>query len=348
MASDIISANYEALRQVARQFSDQQKRVQQLQRGLVDTVDRLRRGGWIADSATLFYREMDQQVFISILHLMNALAHSQAATLEIITILQRAEAEASGALRGEAGTGGGATGGGQGISGAIGSLPNAFNQQSWFTLNDDRDGGWNGARPEVAGAIVVNGIQNDVNDLRDLMQGASDELGGVPVLGVFNATGGKDTMGFVRDLGQSIADKFQVKYGFRPAPDNAAVSSLVEAIKATNGQTPIIAHSQGGAITAAALHQLTREGYDLSNMKVITMGSAEFNFPTGPNAPQYEHRVHVNDVVPMLAGGRLDYYSFDPLTLKKHILTGEIKLNPDFKITDPLAPHSAANYFKNF
>lgn len=342
MASGVVSVNYEALQKVAQGFGEQQKQIQRINRSVSDVVDQLRRGGWVAESANQFYRKMDQDVLRSLQRLNTALGHSQAATLEILRLFQQAEEEAANAARSENGSGGGGAGGVNGQVGDGSVTPRPFTNQPWYQLNSDRDGGWNGAPPGVAQAIVVNGIQNDQHDLQGLMQSASKEFGGIPVLGIYNATGGKNAWGMTRDLGQSIADKFQAQVGFRPAPDNAAVNSLVAAIKATHGETPIVAHSQGGAITAAALKQLSNEGFDLSHLKVTTMGSAEFHFPPGP---QYEHRVHANDLVPMLAGGRMEYYYFNPLTLAKHLVTGEVKIFPTF---NPLEAHSADNYFKDF
>ena len=349
MASPIISVNYDSLQKVAEGFANQQREVQRINRDLTQVVDVLRRGGWVATAANQFYRTIEKDVFVRLQHLNTALGHAEAATREIITVFQHAEQEASGVLNGGGGNGGGrgavggaSAGGAAGVGG--GSAPKAITEQSWFALNSDRDGGWNGAPPGVAKAIVVNGIQNDVGDLQNLMQGASKELGGVPVLGIYNATGGKGalSMGMVRDLGQSLADKFQAQVGFRPGPDNAAVNSLIEAIKATNGRTEIVAHSQGGAITAAALRTLSDQGFDLTHLKVITMGSAEFHFPDGP---QYEHRVHANDLVPMIAGGRLEYYAFDPISLAKDVITGHVKIFPTL---NPLTAHGADNYFKDF
>jgi uncharacterized protein YukE len=334
------------MEKVANGFADQQKQVQAISRDLIHHVDQLRRGGWVASSANQFYSKMDQDIFRSLQRLSAALGHSQIATQAIINLFRQSDEEASGVLRGEGGNGvGPAADGGSNVGmQAVGrsSISKSITEQSWYTLNNNQDGGWNGAPPGVAKAIVVNGIQNDVGDLRGLMQGASKEFGDIPVLGIYNATASKGLLGGIQDAGQTLADKIQAEFGIRPAPDNIAVNSLVEAIKATHGETPIVAHSQGGAITAAALRKLSDDGYDLSHVKVTTLGSAEFQFP---KEVQVEHRVHANDVVPMLVGGRLDYYTFNPLTLGKQIITGEIKIFPTF---NPLEAHSADNYFKNF
>ncbi len=347
MPAPVISINYEVMEKVANGFADQQKRVQAISRDLIHHVDELRRGGWVAASANKFYRTMDGDVFRSLQHLSAALGHSQAATEAIINVFRQSDEEASGVLRGEGVGGvGSAVAGGVAAGGqsAGASTPKSITEQPWYSLNNSKDGGWNGAPPGVAKAIVVNGIQNDVGDLRNLMQGASKEFGDIPVLGIYNETEGKTNWGKFVDGLQTLEDKIQAEFGLRPAPDNKAVNSLIEAIKATHGETPIVAHSQGGAITAAALRKLSDEGYDLSRVHVTTMGSAEFQFPKGV---QVEHRIHANDIVPMLVGGQAVNYFFDPLTLKKHIVTGQLKI---FNNTtdDFLEPHGADNYFKNF
>lgn len=347
MPAPVISINYEVMEKVASGFADQQKRVQAISRDLIHHVDELRRGGWVAEGANLFYRTMDADIFRSLQHLSTALGHTQTAAQAIIQVFRQAEEEASGALRGEGGSlgglplGAGAVAGGQ--SGAA-SVPKSITSQPWYSLNNDKDGGWNGAPPGVAKAIVVNGIQTDIDGLRGLMDGASKEFGDIPVLGIYNATASKGFLGGIVDAGQTLADKIQAEFGIRPAPDNKAVNSLIEAIKATNGEIPIVAHSQGGAITAAALRKLADDGYDLSNVRVTAMGSAEFQFPKEVHV---EHRIHSNDIVPMLVGGQAVNYFFDPLTLKKFEVTGQIKYF-DKKTDDFLEPHYAENYFNNF
>jgi uncharacterized protein YukE len=218
----------------------------------------------------------------------------------------------------------------------------------WYVLRDTSDGGWNGAHPTQAKAIVVNGIQNMHDDMHGLMQSTSKELGGVPVLGIYNATGGKNRGGIVSDVAQAISDKFQVFTGVRIGPDNPAVVSLMGAVQATNDSIPIFAHSQGGAITAAAMWELHRKGVDLSHVRIITMGSAEFHFPPEVNV---EHWVHLNDPVPMVAGARLDRFvpsaanfAWHPLTLTKGVITGNVKM----KTSPTPNPHSAEGYFQSF
>jgi WXG100 family type VII secretion target len=318
--ANVISANYQELEKIAQQFVTQQQQVQRLTSALTTTIDQLRQGGWVAESATVYYRHMDQHVFPSLRRLSAALGHSQVALLKIESIFRQAEEEACASLRGD-----GAAAGGFSAS--------QINPTQGFDISNrkpapNEDGGWNGANPAEAKAIVVNGIQTDYTGHLNMINKVSDVLGGVPVMGVYNESAGFHTSGgIVADVVQSVLDKFEVHFGFRLGPENPAVTSLAEAIVANDGRGPIIAHSQGGAITAAAIEELSHTNFDLSKLTVITMGSAEFKFP-----PQVKVISLVNDrdPVPLFGGGQIQYmlnqapinYVFDPISLEKHDLGG--------------------------
>ncbi len=315
MAAPVVSANYQELQKIAQQFATQQKQIQGLTQSLVNTVDQLRQGGWVADAANRYYRNMDQSIFPSLRRLSTALGHSQDAVLEIARIFRQAEEEACAGLRGEGSIG----------WNPIGTEENGNSDQTSGETQKPKDGDWIGD-PYTAKAIVVNGIQNDAGDLGKMMEGVSGAFGGAPVMGVYNATEGKfdlfnpfSYMGIVRDVGQAVADKFEAHIGFRIGPENPAVKSLADAIIASDGHAPIIAHSQGGAITAAALTELSHRGFDLNKLTVVTMGTAEISFPDGPH---YTHYVHAYDMVPALG----EIYHFDPVTLTKVVLKGEVKI----------------------
>jgi WXG100 family type VII secretion target len=321
MTTNVVSANYQELDKIAQQFAAQQQKIQQLTSSLMTTVDQLRQGGWVADSATVYYRRMDQQIFPSLRRLSAALGHSQAATLQIEGIFRQAEEEASARLRGE------------GAVAAGGLSTSQINPTQGFDISNrkpapNEDGGWNGANPADAKAIVVNGMKTDYTGHLNMIKDVRAVLGDVPVMGVYNESAGPNTMsGKAIDIGQSILDKFQAEAGFRIGPENPAVSSLAEAILANDGKAPIIAYSQGGAITAAALQELSHTNFDLSKLTVITMGSAEFKFPPGVKVISL---VNDRDPVPLLGGGQIQYmlnqapinYVFDPISLEKHDMGG--------------------------
>ncbi|MBZ0307121.1 MAG: hypothetical protein K8I82_13710, partial [Anaerolineae bacterium] len=217
--------------------------------------------------------------------------------------------------------------------------------------------------------IAVNGIRtypgsNDGDGL-DKLRGdvaAAMGIGKDEVLGVYNATEGTDIWGSLQDAGQGIADKIQAHSadrfqalfgrtsfgGIRIGPENPAVASLVDAIRQSDANT-VVAYSQGGPITAVALWQLYNQGYDLSYLNVITIGSAEFDFPPGPH---YEHHVHLNDLIgPMILGteGLLQYFFYNPVTLTKQLITGEVKFDSSFYLSiDPSVIHSSEGYFRDF
>lgn len=344
MANGIIQVDYPLLERIATQLGNENKRIKTLLQNLHQYNDKLRRGGWIAEAADVFYQDMDNRVLPSVSRLLYALEQSEIVMREIAHLMRRAEDDACLGLRG----GNGSQLAGLGLHGLEAGIRGGvdYTQSEWAALPEGSDGRWYGDIGQ-AQAIIVNGIQTDPGGLHNLMAGASKELGDIPVLGVYNATGGKNFFGFVQDTGQAIADKFQAWSGIRLGAENPAVASLMEAVQQTGGAIPIVAHSQGGAITAAALWELYDQGYDLSNLKVITMGSAEFFFPPGP---QYEHRVHLNDVVPMIAGGKAAYYFYDPVTLAKHLLTGEVKVYPSETPLNLLDfdEHSTEGYFQDF
>ncbi|MBZ0304918.1 MAG: WXG100 family type VII secretion target, partial [Anaerolineae bacterium] len=63
MTTDIVRIDYQLLERIATQFADEEKHVKGLLQVLHFQTDRLRRGGWVADAADEFYRDMDNRVF---------------------------------------------------------------------------------------------------------------------------------------------------------------------------------------------------------------------------------------------------------------------------------------------
>lgn len=336
MAIGVVQVDYQVLERIATQFAEEQKHIKAVLKNLHHHNDKLRRGGWIAEAADVFYQDMDNRVFPSLDRLVYALGQSEVAVWEIVRLMHLAEDDACVCLRGD-GAGAGSIAG-LGLGALEAGIHGEYSK--WITMPKGSDGRWYGAFPDEAQAIVVNGIRTYDDGLRNLMDGAADELGigRGEVLGVYNATEGTNIWGSLQDSSQAIADKFQAWTGIRIGPENPAVLSLMDAIKQTGGTVPIIAHSQGGAITAAAIWELYDQGYDVSHLKVITMGSAEFFFPPGP---QYEHRVNPGDVVPVLGG----YYSYDPITLTKHAINGDIDVK---ELPNVEEHHSSQGYFDDF
>lgn len=98
MAAPVIQVDYQALEKIAFQFADQQKRVRSILQTAQTSTDQLRRGGWIAEAATTFYRDMDQNVLPAVQRLEMAMQNSQRTVQEIIRLMHAAEEEAKGYL----------------------------------------------------------------------------------------------------------------------------------------------------------------------------------------------------------------------------------------------------------
>lgn len=158
--------------------------------------------------------------------------------------------------------------------------------------------------------LYVNGINTNLAGQASDMQEIANTFGS-PVVGIHNATNGS-----VRDLLQCLDDKANV--GNNLAVNSLATTVMTE-LKAGRGRNlHIVAHSQGGLITARALyrvyHQLVREhrarGMSradaeraterlLAGIKVETFGAASGSYPNGP---RYVHYLNHGDLVPMRYG----------------------------------------------
>ncbi|MBZ0307123.1 MAG: WXG100 family type VII secretion target [Anaerolineae bacterium] len=98
MTADIIRADYQHLDRIAAQFADEEKHIKGLLQVLHFQTNRLRRGGWVADAADEFYRDMDNRVFPSLDKLLYALGKSEATIREIARLMHLAEEEACGVM----------------------------------------------------------------------------------------------------------------------------------------------------------------------------------------------------------------------------------------------------------
>jgi hypothetical protein len=162
--------------------------------------------------------------------------------------------------------------------------------------------------------VYVNGIQTTREDHCKTLHAIANQTC-ARVIGVYNATAGKDKGGFSRDAAQTGQDRRLIKAANEGKPisskdgRNPAVDSLTELLveECRQGRSPEIwAHSQGGAITSLALieadYQLATElgeAQPLAKLKVKSLGSAA---PAWPDGPKYEHYVHVNDFTPTSFG----------------------------------------------
>jgi WXG100 family type VII secretion target len=114
MTAELIRAQYDQLQAVSVSFDDERDRIYALHGRLLRQVDILRRGGWQAEGADDFYRQMDADVLPGVERLRSALEQAGSVTRQIIMLLQNAEEDAAAFLRrqgreeeGTVGSGGG-------------------------------------------------------------------------------------------------------------------------------------------------------------------------------------------------------------------------------------------------
>lgn len=96
MAAPVIQVDYQELENISLQFADQQKRVHSVLQALQTSTDQLRRGGWVTESATSFYQDMDQNVLPAVQRLDRAMQKSEHMVRDVIRLMKAAEQEALG------------------------------------------------------------------------------------------------------------------------------------------------------------------------------------------------------------------------------------------------------------
>jgi len=172
--------------------------------------------------------------------------------------------------------------------------------------------------------FFVNGIKVGWASHCDNLAQIADKTGAV-VIGVYNGT-----EGMVKDVWQTAWDRFTVQventladWGVNKTVEihnNKAATTLMNAIvqRVRQGKhVEVWAHSQGGAVTALALHRALRtlnaeglypvmkDGEEYPEaIKVVTFASAASQWPRGlwPDGPIYTHYVHVRDATPNALG----------------------------------------------
>lgn len=229
-----------------------------------------------------------------------------------------------------------------GLRESYGGLYNDVRRPPWLTEYSEADGGLTGATK--ADVLFINGIQTDPQShISGLIQ-VSEAYGNVPVTGIYNKTAG-DGLGALLDVRQSLNDWAESHFGFRFDWVNPAVDQAVKWIKEhPDGQ--LVVHSQGAAITSAALMRLARENppFDLDNLKVTTLGGAGAKFPDGPD---YRHLSFTGDHIP---GATLKFNN--PTMLNMHIF------HPDYTtisyaaegnnfVESVMNTHSMTGYLRN-
>jgi WXG100 family type VII secretion target len=318
--TNLITVEYETIEGFARQFADEAARFERSLQQIRQQHEVLYRQAWVGDNANTFYKTMQTDILPALQRLTQALYEADHVTRAMAVVYQEAEQQGKAAFNG---TDAGGNGSGSGRS-------------SYMQLSSNADGGLNGAPPDVKQVIFVNGVQNSAEDHRASIQNLQNVLG-KPVMGIYNATDGKfdNALDIAKDhlaqnltmegiwnritnpidalssdlaalgrMGAGIGDGVEVvndwtdaSLGIRLDGGNPAVDQLVTQIKNHQGSLEIVVHSQGSAITAAALNRLERQGFNMSHITVTTLGGAGVDFPNGQRAPQYHHIAHDSDIV---------------------------------------------------
>jgi len=118
---------------------------------------------------------------------------------------------------------------------------------------DYRDGSLTSLRPIRAAdaeVIFVNGIDTEATEHKDGLIRVSNVFPDLDVIGIYNATDGR-----IPDIGQGLDDLRQALGVTRIGPINPAVEKLLSYLLLYDHEVTIVAHSQGAAITSAALMQ---------------------------------------------------------------------------------------------
>ncbi len=188
------------------------------------------------------------------------------------------------------------------------TTPRIYAADGGLFAGDAQDGAlyWYGP-PSNSGpnVIFINGIQSDQTSLHtnlSLIAGSS-KWGDQRIAAIYNGTAGIGIVGAIQDSWQGINDQRQAAGAFRLDGRNPAVDGLIAQVRqhvAAHGEAPLqlVAHSQGAAITSAALQELKRQGVDLSRVEVTTFGGFGVSYPQGPI---YHHYVFAEDPVPLAA-----------------------------------------------
>lgn len=153
--------------------------------------------------------------------------------------------------------------------------------------------------PQDKLCFYVNGINTSMTKQLEDMKNIAGK--GYRVLGVHNATAG-----MVRDIAQTVGDKFGIG-------DNPAVESVKNLLKHSFESglgVSLIGHSQGATICCRALwevrDELLKSGLNesqiaskFSNVELQTAGGVSTRYPDGP---KYHHVVNSYDPVPRSLG----------------------------------------------
>jgi len=95
MAVDIVSIDYGQAKSLSGEFQNQSAVVKRELQNLDAALAPLRAGGWIAESATAYYKLMDENLMQSIQRLQLALDQTSSTIAEITVDFQNGDTEAA-------------------------------------------------------------------------------------------------------------------------------------------------------------------------------------------------------------------------------------------------------------
>lgn len=331
--NDKFEANYEELERIQRIFGEQADVINGINQRVTQRMDELR-GGLIGQTADAFFGEMEDEVMPSMTRLADAFVDAETTVGKMITTIADAEQQAANAFRGGGAAGAGGKAGTGGAARGAGNYSPAGHDGEWTGAQIDNANVIfvNGIQTDVGGHMDgigwledkfgkgnVMGVYNDTGGKTNWDKVSDDLLGGVARIALGGGSsssiatgllhigrGVQEMSGFIEDVFQSGNDILESSdLDMRLDGGNPAVDSLEQAIihKLANGQpVTLVAHSQGGAITSAALQEIKRShpNLDLSQINLITMGSAGSNYPS--EIVSQQHYVTSRDPVPNLVG----------------------------------------------
>ena len=184
-------------------------------------------------------------------------------------------------------------------------------------------------RNPIPTVYFVNGIMNDpkknCETAKELAIATCSE-----VISVYNRT-----EGIVKDVGECLGNIFQVYQPGDNAPTDTMSKLMEDAImKDPPKEVTICAHSQGGLITRSSLDRVKTKlslkyppeevKERMSKINIKSFGTAEDNWPEGPN---YEQYTNPNDLVPK-AIAKTD--AVRDSMLKPKLMYGNM-INPDYE-----------------
>jgi len=288
--TDRIEIDYARLQQIIQRLQSRYEELEQHKNHLIDKLRELE-PNWTGKAAYKFFTEMADQAMPAFLRLMDALSKAQSALAQIANLMRTAEEQASSLFKSTGMTGEFRAVGASAGLGASGKLVDGGIY--------GRDGKPLTGKPDV---IFTPGIFTTPESFAKHLEQMGARHPNGTFAAIYNQSDG------LSDIGQATDDKLQARFGMR-AGDNLAVATQVVQIKqAIADGRPLIleAHSQGGAITSAALMEVYRANpnADLSKITVNTYGSAGINFPPGP---RYTHYVIAGDPVPTISGADIPF-----------------------------------------